>query len=110
MPATEVRPLHVADTYAARGPDYTIPEWVEFEGARYEEVDGEAEVLPGIRLLPTPGHTPGHQSVLVDTDEGLVVVGGDVAHTLEALESERRLLDFQPVRIWITHSSAPWEP
>src|SRR5919206_3457280 len=95
---------------AAREPGYTIAEWVEFEGARYVEHDGEAEILPGIRVLPTPGHTPGHQSVLVDTDEGLVVIGGDVAHTLEELEGERRLLDLEPVRIWITHSSVPWEP
>ena len=99
-----------AEREAARAPDYTVPEWAEFEGARYEELDGEAEILPGIRVVPTPGHTPGHQSVLVDTDEGLVVIGGDVAHTLEQLEGERRLLDLRPARIWITHSSVPWEP
>ncbi len=29
-------------------------------------LDGERELLPGIRCLPTPGHTPGHQSVLVE--------------------------------------------
>jgi len=94
----------------ARGPDYTIPEWVEFEGASYVELEGEAEILPGIRVLPTPGHTAGHQSVLVDTDDGLVVIGGDVAHHLEELEDERRLLDLEPARIWITHSARPWEP
>ena len=32
------------------------PEWVDFPGGTYVERDGEAEVLPGIRLLPTPGH------------------------------------------------------
>jgi N-acyl homoserine lactone hydrolase len=94
----------------ARADDYTIPEWVEFEGADYHELDGPAELLPGLRVIPTPGHTPGHQSVLVDTDEGLVIIGGDVAHTLEQLEGERRLLDLEPCRIWITHSEEPWEP
>ncbi len=105
-------PIYVqrAEREAAREPDYTIPEWVEFEGASYVELDGEAEILPGIRVLPTPGHTPGHQSVLVDTDEGLVIVGGDVAHYLEELEHEKRLLDLRPRRIWITHSPVPWEP
>ena len=31
-----------------------------------ELVDGEAEIVPGIRVVPSPGHTPGHQSVLID--------------------------------------------
>ena len=62
----------------ARAEDYTIPEWVEFEGATYVELDGEQELLPGVRVVPTPGHTPGHQSVLVETEDGLVVVAGDV--------------------------------
>ena len=35
--------------------DYTFPEWVDFDGATYVEHEGEAEVLPGIRLLPAPG-------------------------------------------------------
>ena len=105
-------PIYVqrSEREAARGPDYTIPEWVEFEGANYVELDGEAEILPGIRVLPTPGHTDGHQSVLVDTDKGLVVIGGDVAHHLDELAAERRLLELKPARIWITHSAEPWEP
>jgi glyoxylase-like metal-dependent hydrolase (beta-lactamase superfamily II) len=28
-------------------------------------VDGEAEIVPGLRVIPTPGHTAGHQSVLI---------------------------------------------
>ena len=41
--------------------DYTIREWVDFDGATYVEHEGEVELLPGIRLLPAPGHTDGHQ-------------------------------------------------
>ena len=37
--------------------DYTIREWVEAPGVRYEPVDGELELLPGLRLVPAPGHT-----------------------------------------------------
>jgi N-acyl homoserine lactone hydrolase len=59
--------------------DYTIREWVDFDGATYVEHEGEVELLPGIRLLSTPGHTDGHQSVLVETGGRPVVVGGDVA-------------------------------
>jgi N-acyl homoserine lactone hydrolase len=66
--------------------DYTVREWVDFPGATYVEHDGEAEILPGIRLVPAPGHTAGHQIVVVQTDEGPVVLGGDVGHWFEELE------------------------
>jgi glyoxylase-like metal-dependent hydrolase (beta-lactamase superfamily II) len=36
-----------------------------FEKVPFQLVDGETEVLPGIRLLPTPGHVPHHRSVLI---------------------------------------------
>jgi N-acyl homoserine lactone hydrolase len=45
---------------AARGPDHTLPELVDAPGIRYDVVDGEAEPLPGVLVLPTPGHTDGH--------------------------------------------------
>jgi N-acyl homoserine lactone hydrolase len=37
------------------------------------------ELLPGVRLIQTPGHTRGHQSVVVDTAEGRLCVAGDAA-------------------------------
>src|SRR5919198_447405 len=66
--------------------DYTVRDWVDFPGATYVEHDGEAEILPGVRLLPAPGHTVGHQIVVVETEEGPVVLGGDVGHWFEELE------------------------
>ena len=93
---------------AAREPDYTVPEWVEFAGATYVELDGEAEIVPGVRVLPTPGHTPGHQSVLVDTDDGLVVVAGDVAYRWEDFDAAGgAILALEPRRIWLAHETAP---
>jgi len=45
-------------------------------------VDGEAEVAPGVRVLPTPGHTPGHQSILVGDPGGpRLLFLGDVVPT-----------------------------
>jgi glyoxylase-like metal-dependent hydrolase (beta-lactamase superfamily II) len=35
------------------------------------------EVLPGLRWILTPGHTPGHVAYLVDTDDGVVALAGD---------------------------------
>jgi N-acyl homoserine lactone hydrolase len=66
--------------------DYTVREWVDFPDATYVEHDGEAEILPGVKLLPAPGHTAGHQVVVVETDEGPVVLGGDVGDSFEELE------------------------
>src|SRR3954454_25174100 len=59
--------------------DYTIREWVEAPGVRYVPVDGEFELLPGVRLGATPGHTSGMHGVVGETDGGPVAVGGDVA-------------------------------
>ncbi|MFD3531228.1 MBL fold metallo-hydrolase [Streptomyces sp. NPDC058664] len=43
------------------------------------EVDGRHRLRPGVTLLPTPGHTPGHQSVLVERSDGRdVLVTGDL--------------------------------
>lgn len=105
-------PIHVQRTEreAARAKDYTIPDWVEFEGATYVEHDGEAEIVSGVRVLPTPGHTPGHQSVLVDTDDGLVVLAGDVGYTwgqFDASESGQLLASLGPRRIWLAHQAQP---
>ncbi|MEV8588879.1 MBL fold metallo-hydrolase [Streptomyces sp. NPDC051180] len=46
---------------------------------RLDEVDGERRLRRGLTLVPTPGHTPGHQSVLVEgPDGGEVLVTGDL--------------------------------
>src|SRR5580700_6785373 len=34
-------------------------EWFGFAGARFELLDGDAEVLPGLAVIATPGHTEG---------------------------------------------------
>jgi N-acyl homoserine lactone hydrolase len=63
----------------ARSPEHAIPWSVELDGANYVVIDGEHDLAPGIRLIPTPGHTPGHQSMLVRTDHGTTVLLGQAA-------------------------------
>lgn len=46
-----------------------------------EIVDGGAEVLPGIRMRPTPGHTPHHQSIVIDGGGETAVFLADVCPT-----------------------------
>jgi N-acyl homoserine lactone hydrolase len=95
--------------------DYTIREWVDFEGATYVEHEGEVELLPGIRLLPAPGHTDGHQVVVVETGARPVVVGGDVAVWFGELdephsEGQLRVRALDPELVWLAHEREPWRP
>jgi N-acyl homoserine lactone hydrolase len=62
-------------------PDYTVPEWIDVPGLAYELLDGETEVATGLRLIPTPGHTPGHQSLVIDAPEGRVVLAGQAVQS-----------------------------
>jgi N-acyl homoserine lactone hydrolase len=57
--------------------------WFDFAGARFELLDGDAEIAEGVRVVATPGHTSGHQSVIVDTADGGAVMIGDAAYTAE---------------------------
>jgi N-acyl homoserine lactone hydrolase len=54
-------------------------QWFDFAGARFELLDGDAEVAEGVRVVATPGHTSGHQSVVIDTPDGGAVMIGDAA-------------------------------
>ena len=57
-------------------------DWLGFMNARFELLDGDAEIVPGVRVIATPGHTSGHQSVLVSGAAGDVdVLIGDAAYT-----------------------------
>jgi N-acyl homoserine lactone hydrolase len=40
-------------------------EWFAFASARWELLDGDAEIVPGVSVVATPGHTVGHQCVVV---------------------------------------------
>ncbi len=50
-------------------------------------LEGDAEVVPGVWVLPTPGHTPGHQSVIVSLPEtGTVILARDAIPSLANIE------------------------
>jgi len=46
------------------------------EGIEFETLDGDAEPVPGIRCMLTPGHTPGIQTVIIPTASGDAIVPG----------------------------------
>lgn len=76
---------------AAHLPDASRVDLVDFgAGERWEGLDGTIDVLGDgtLRLVPTPGHTIGHLSVLVATDAGPAFVLGDAVYTLRNLRED----------------------
>jgi N-acyl homoserine lactone hydrolase len=57
-------------------------EWFDWMDARWELLDGDAEVLPGLEVIATPGHTAGHQCVVVrGAGDAFDLLIGDAAYT-----------------------------
>ena len=76
-------PIYVqrAEWAAAHEPDYTWIPSIDFRDAAYVELDGEAEPVPGARIMPTPGHSPGHQSLVVEVPDGVLLLAGQAVYT-----------------------------
>ncbi len=51
------------------------------DAGRFAFLEGEAEVVPGVRVLPTPGHTPHHQSGLLRSEDQAALFLADVVPT-----------------------------
>lgn len=58
-------------------------------GPRYELIEGDTEIMKGVHLFETPGHTAGHLSMLVElTDRRPMLFTGDAVYTKESVERE----------------------
>jgi len=68
----------VAEVYLRRQFDHPLP---------YRLMDGSGEVVPGVSVLTTQGHTPGHQSLIVTLPvTGTVVLSGDALYCRENVD------------------------
>jgi N-acyl homoserine lactone hydrolase len=116
----------------ARAGDYTVEALVDFAGAQYDVLDGEAQVAAGVHVIPTPGHVAGHQSVVVECEDGSIVLAGQSHDTASAWSADvlasraaglghepplptapewmERLLAFDPRRVVFAHDAAVWRP
>ncbi len=97
--ARDPYPLH-ATRYEASSPGYEPP----WESVDFTPVSGETELCEGVVAFPTPGHTVGHQSIAVETDEGTTVVAGDAVPTFANVSADRDT----PVRKGLAMDEISW--
>ncbi|MFD5700471.1 MBL fold metallo-hydrolase [Streptomyces lasiicapitis] len=131
LPGTPVL-VQETELTTARAGSYTVDDLVDFPGAVYEKLTGEAEVWPGVWILPTPGHTRGHQSLVVRLGDGTTALlagqAYDSASQFAAAHLARRaaldgvaqplpdhppwldrLAEFDPRRVFFAHDWSVWE-
>ncbi len=123
--------IQPAEVVAASEPEYSVPEALNLAGGNYRERAGEYEPFPGVRIVPTPGHSPGHQSVAIETSAGLLLLAGqcyrDASSFARAVTAYRlaqsgyaeapptpewlpKLLAMEPYRVVFGHDHAIWQP
>ncbi len=76
-----------------------LPAWARVFG-RLQTIEGDRKIQEGIRALLTPGHTPGSQSVAVDTEEGYYYLTGDNYYFPSQFESGRMNGNFTNLEGW----------
>jgi N-acyl homoserine lactone hydrolase len=61
----------------------------DLPGYRWRLLEGDAELVPGVTVLRSDGHTPGHQSLLVELPEsGPVILAGDCCYWQRSIDEE----------------------
>ena len=83
---------------------------------RFDFVDGEREIVYGIRVIPTPGHTPFHQSVLIESDGETAFYPADLVPTASHLPLPWIMgYDVEPLvtletkrRVWAEAAAEGW--
>ena len=73
---------------SAHHPDWLEPIALTFDHDPWEGFDASIPLTDdgAVRLIPTPGHTLGHLSVVVDQGEHLVLIAGDACYSERALQ------------------------
>jgi glyoxylase-like metal-dependent hydrolase (beta-lactamase superfamily II) len=123
--------VQAEEVEAVRDPLYTVAEWATVPAGQLRRVRGDEEVAEGVRILATPGHTKGHQSVVLEGGEGgVVVIAAQSVWDIKEFDSEeatpanvddeelrdqavasiRRLKALNPAAAYFSHHPAVWRP
>jgi glyoxylase-like metal-dependent hydrolase (beta-lactamase superfamily II) len=95
-----------------------------YEAGRFDLMDGEREIVKGITVVPTPGHTPHHQGVLLESGNERAFYLADLSPTashlplpwimgydvepLVTMESKRRILARAKEEAWLLVFEHDW--
>jgi N-acyl homoserine lactone hydrolase len=129
--AVRGRPTFIqrAEIEAARSERYTIAEWAHVPGVDLRALDGDTKIGRGLEIFATPGHTPGHQSLVVRGGGDATILGGQCCYEASAFETGRveadnlhsdawggaahdsieRLRRLRPSRMLLSHDPQDWE-
>jgi N-acyl homoserine lactone hydrolase len=77
---------------------YPIQDWMydapsaggspDYLSVDFEFTDPDQQIFKGIHVVPTPGHSPGHQSIVIETEAGRAILAGDLAPLHENWERQ----------------------
>lgn len=115
-----------AEIEAARSSDDYLPIW-DAPGLQFDVVTGDWSPAAGVEMIHTPGHTPGHQSMLLRLDSqpwlftwdavyteehwrtGKLGAVGDVAAARESIQRLHELASHHNARVIFGHDMGQWE-
>jgi glyoxylase-like metal-dependent hydrolase (beta-lactamase superfamily II) len=120
--------VQAAEIRAAEAFGYTVPEWAAIPERATRVVHGDEVLAEGVTIIDTVGHTPGHQSLVVESVDGRVILGGQCVYCGDELtmrrvardnvhdesfldaagESLQRVIGFAPRRVVLAHDARHW--
>lgn len=99
-----------------------------FPNIRWNFLHGDSQIIPGVEVVTTPGHVPGHQSVVITLSNfGVVIIASDAISLLETMddissenadnkgqyyESIQKLIKLKNIKnghIFVSHEQSEWE-
>jgi len=105
--ATQIIQQPEAEAVRKTQPQDWLDNW-DFPGAKLELLQGEdVEVLPGVTCLFTPGHTPGHQSIMVNDDGHTQLFVGDAVYTADIWNNPDQMTEEHPA--WFSQVAAGFD-
>jgi glyoxylase-like metal-dependent hydrolase (beta-lactamase superfamily II) len=83
-PINYMRAMYEFGQVNDNGPGSFVPAWMRAT-AQLQVLRGDYQLAPGVRLLHLPGHTPGMQAVLIDTEAGQYLLASDIVSSFDNL-------------------------